>query len=395
MNKRNAKIIGIVTVVSYIANYFLRNLLGVLTPTILETTNYTKEYLALLSSTYMISYAIGQFLNGILGDVFKPKSMILTGLLVAGAVTALFPIAEYRVLQIGCFLILGYSLSMLRGPLMKIITENTTVGHSRIICVFFSFSSFVGPLIASLMAMIFRWKIAFVVAGVLTNVVGLMAWISITVLENKGMISIDRFSSLTLSGFFEVFKINQIPFYIAIACLAEIAGTPIMFWLPTFFNEYIGLDKNTANFIFSFMSLISAVIPFVTLAIYKLFKEKDVLMLKWSFFFSFVAFMGMLIVHKGFITLILLLITRILNSIVSALLWSIYIPSLGSTGRVSSINGIMDCIGYISAGIATSIFSYVVTNLGWKTLIAVWGLISIIGVIVSMEYGWKNRKISI
>ncbi len=394
MSKRNAKIIGIVTVVSYIANYFLRNLLGVLTPTILETTNYTKEYLALLSSTYMISYAIGQFLNGILGDVFKPKSMILTGLLVAGAVTALFPIAEYRVLQIGCFLILGYSLSMLRGPLMKIITENTAVEHSRIICVFFSFSSFVGPLIASLMAMIFRWKVAFVVAGVLTNVVGLMAWISITVLENKGVISIDRFSSLTLSGFFEVFKINQIPFYIAIACLAEIAGTPILFWLPTFFNEYIGLDKNTANFIFSFMSLISAVIPFVTLAIYKLFKEKDVLMLKWSFFFSFVAFMGMLIVHKGFIVLILLLITRILNSIVSALLWSIYIPSLGSTGRVSSINGIMDCIGYISAGIATSIFSYVVTNLGWKTLIAVWGLISIIGVIVSMVKNTteKNRR---
>ena len=56
---RSAKVIGVITVLSYVANYFLRNMLGVLTPAILKATDYTKEYIALLSSAYMTSYAVG------------------------------------------------------------------------------------------------------------------------------------------------------------------------------------------------------------------------------------------------------------------------------------------------------------------------------------------------
>ena len=67
MSKKNATIIGIIAVMSYIANYFLRNMLGVLTPSMMNEASYTKEYIAILSSSYMVSYAVGQLLwNGIL-----------------------------------------------------------------------------------------------------------------------------------------------------------------------------------------------------------------------------------------------------------------------------------------------------------------------------------------
>ena len=148
-----------------------------LTPSILNSTSYTKEYLAFLSSAYMIAYAAGQFLNGVLGEIFKPKSMVLTGLLASGAATVLFPFVKLSALQVGCFFVLGYSLSMLRGPLMKIISENTKPNHARVICVFFSFSSFAGPLIASLIAMLFNWRGAFVAAGLCTVAVGVGAYL--------------------------------------------------------------------------------------------------------------------------------------------------------------------------------------------------------------------------
>ena len=57
----------------------------------------------------------------------------------------------------------------------------------------------------------------------------------------------------------------------------------------------------------------------------------------------------MLFVPKGILTVAFLLLALIMNSFVSAMLWSIYIPALGETGRVSSINGILDCMGYIAA----------------------------------------------
>lgn len=388
---RSAKVIGVITVLSYVANYFLRNMLGVLTPAILKATDYTKEYIALLSSAYMTSYAVGQLFNGIIGDILKPKLMVLIGLSAAGTVTLLFPFAGKGILQITCFLILGYSLSMLRGPLMKIITENTRPDHARIICVFFSFSSFAGPLIASLLAMVFNWKNAFVAAGMLTFFVGIGAYASLAVLENKKIISYNRLSKVTLSSLLEVFRIDGILFYIAIVALAEIFGTTLAFWMPTILNEYVNLDENTSNMIFSVIAFITAVVPFIALAIYKLFNERDVLIMRGSFLIVMISFIGMMIISSGVVKVVLLLIIMVMNGLISALLWSIYIPSLGKTGRVSSINGILDCTGYIAASVATSIFAYAVTNLGWSGSIAVWVVLSALGVAATFIKKYKEE----
>ena len=205
MNKKKALIIGLITVTAYIANYFLRNMLGVLTPYIIKSTSCTKEYLAMLSSVYMIAYAAGQLLNGVLGDIFKPKAMVLAGLLAAGASSALFPFAPHGLMQIICFLILGYALSMMRGPLMKIISENTKPDYARVICVFFSFAGFAGPLIASLIAMIFNWNAAFLFAGTVSAAIGICAYAAISVLEKKGMITFKKMKEITFSEMLAVF----------------------------------------------------------------------------------------------------------------------------------------------------------------------------------------------
>lgn len=387
MNGKNARIIGFITVLSYVANYFLRNMLSVLTPSILNSTSYTKEYLALLSSVYMIAYAAGQFLNGVLGEIFKPKSMVLTGLLASGAATVLFPFVKLSALQVGCFFVLGYSLSMLRGPLMKIISENTKPNHARVICVFFSFSSFAGPLIASLIAMLFNWRGSFVAAGLCTVAVGVGAYLSLSVLENRGIISFNRLEKVTPGALLGVFKIENIAFYLIIACLVEIAAASISFWIPTFLNEYIRLDEDRSNLVFSFISLVRAVIPFVALALFKLMGERDVLIIRLAYGISFAAFVCMLAVPKGFSTVVMLLLALVMNSIVSALLWSIYIPGLGKTGRVSSINGILDCTGYVAASAATTAFAHVVTSFGWAGLIVSWSAIPVIGIVSSLGRG--------
>lgn len=124
---KKAFVIGGVSVATYVFNYVLRNMLSVLTPFMLreDATAYTVEYIALLSSLYMAFYAAGQLFNGVLGDRFSPKAMVLLGLLGGGAVSAAFPFLPHGVLQMLCFAVLGYGLSMVRGPLMKIISENT------------------------------------------------------------------------------------------------------------------------------------------------------------------------------------------------------------------------------------------------------------------------------
>lgn len=67
-NVGNAIIIGGLCSVSYLAVYIARNLLGAVTPQMIESGKFTTEYIGTLSSYYFIFYAVGQLINGVLGD---------------------------------------------------------------------------------------------------------------------------------------------------------------------------------------------------------------------------------------------------------------------------------------------------------------------------------------
>ena len=64
---------------------------------------------------------------------------------------------------------------------------------------------------------------------------------------------------------------------------------------------------------------------------------------------------------------------------VSSMLWSIYIPGLGKTGRASSANGVLDCTGYVAAALANLLFGGIATGAGWQTVLLLWASVGIIG----------------
>ena len=68
----------------------------------------------------------------------------------------------------------------------------------------------------------------------------------------------------------------------------------------------------------------------------------------------------------------------------SALLCSIYIPGLGKTGKVSSVNGIIDCTGYIAAALANLVFAAVMTAVGWRGVILLWASLGLIGITATL-----------
>ena len=158
--------LGVVSVFSYLSSYYLRSLLSVATPNMLKTGEYTAEFIGLLSSVYFLVYAIGQLINGLVGDMIRPKYMITVGLTVTGIVVLSFPLVPFAWMQVACFALMGVGLSMLRGPIMKMVSENLSKTKSRVICTCLSAASFAGPLVSSALAIIFKWNIMFIVAGV-------------------------------------------------------------------------------------------------------------------------------------------------------------------------------------------------------------------------------------
>ncbi len=60
---------------------------------------------------------------------------------------------------------------------------------------------------------------------------------------------------------------------------------------------------------------------------------------------------------------------------VSSMLWSVYCPSLKSTGIVSSATGFLDFLSYMGAAVMNIAFANAATTIGWGNLILVgWDL---------------------
>lgn len=79
----NAVCIGSLCSAAYLAAYFARNILGAVTPQMIEA-GYSAEYIGRASSLYFITYAVGQLINGAVGEHVKARYMICAGLLLAG-----------------------------------------------------------------------------------------------------------------------------------------------------------------------------------------------------------------------------------------------------------------------------------------------------------------------
>ena len=183
---RKAISMGFISVFAYIASYYSRSLLSVATPNMLQSGEYTTEFIGLLSSVQFLVYAAGQLVNGLAGDMINPKYMISVGLSVTGVSLVLFPIVPLAWMQLLCFAIIGLALSMLRGPIMKMVSENVNKDYSRIICTFLSAASFTGTLIASALAIVFKWNMMFIVAGIVALLIAAIAFVSLSVFEHKG-----------------------------------------------------------------------------------------------------------------------------------------------------------------------------------------------------------------
>ncbi len=374
----------------------MRHILSVSTPEMLETGLYGKEFLGSLSSAYMLMYAAGQLINGRIGDKVASKYMVLLGLALCGGASCAFPFCGSAAAGYLLFAVMGFSLSMLRGPLVKTISENMEHMYARTCNVFLSFAGFAGPLIASLIAMVTgEWKATFIAAGVLAAAIGVLAFLLLSRLEACGAIrKVVRTEETTslFGGFAKVFRQDKFVFYMIISVIVEVSSASINFWLPTYLTERLLFDNNTANMVFSGIAFVRAFMPFASLVLIRLLREDGVKMAGLcsslsALFFALTAFIGNRYINVALLTLALMSI-----SLMSSLVWTIYIPSLGKSGVVSTANGVLDFSGYFFASAANVLFAVAVKPFGWGGVALIWAAIAFVGVVSAVVVASKSRN---
>ena len=81
---KNAFLIGALSTIVYLACYFAKNILSVVSPQMVAEAGVSVEFIGTLSTANMLFYAGGQLINGIIGDKVKAKYLVGGGLVLSG-----------------------------------------------------------------------------------------------------------------------------------------------------------------------------------------------------------------------------------------------------------------------------------------------------------------------
>jgi fucose permease len=307
--------------------------------------------------------------------------------LLASAGLSVFSFTSAPLLAMIGFGIVGFGLSMMRGPLVKVISENMEVKYARLSCTFLSFVSFAGPLLVGLVALFLDWHGVFVFSAFFTLALAVLVFALLTLFERRGLIrpiEATRTKTRQKGGFWRVFKLKNFVIYIFIGMIVETLAISLDQWLMTFLTEHLSLSDGAAEGVYYAISVLRALCPFISLLFFKLFHGQDLLLIRVAYSVTAALLLTLFFAPGSYVGVVLLALALMCASIASSTMWSIYIPSLGKSGKVSSVNGILDSFGYAGASVMNMAFALINTNFGGEGLVIAWAVLPAVGVILTL-----------
>ena len=381
---RNALMIGFLCACSYLAVYFARNILSPVTPQMIES-GFSETTIAALSSAYFMTYAIGQLINGAIGDRIKARYMVSVGLVMAGVCNFLVSLfSDIPAVLTVTYAASGFFLAMIYGPMTKVIAENNPPVYATRCSLGYTFASFLGTPLAGVAAALLPWRGVFSSGGVILAIMGALCFVSFLAMEHRGIVRYRPHDpGRERGGSIKALLKHQFVKYIAVSILTGVIRTSVVFWLPTFINQYLGYSAERSATIFTVATCVIAATPFISIFVYEHLGYHMERTMKIGFSLSALSFLLVFLIQSSVISIVLMVVAIMTANFASSMLWAVYCPSLKGTGMVSFATGFIDFVSYMAAAAANLVFANAVTAIGWGPLILVWAGLSLMGLLVS------------
>ncbi len=390
---KKAILIGSLCSIAYLAVYIVRNILSAATPQMVDG-GISEAYIGEISSLFLICYACGQLINGFVGDKIKAKWMIGIGLFGAGVFNCVFSfIVATPLLAYIVYGLTGFFLSMIYGPMTKVVAENTEPLYATRCSLGYTFASFFGSPAAGLLATWLAWQVVFPVSSGIMILMALAIVVSFTALEKKGVVKYGQFKTKEKgTGNIKVLLKHQIVKFSLVSILTGVVRTSVVFWLPTYISQYLGFSTGMSTTIFSVATLIISFTTFISIFVYERLGHNMNKTVLFMFCSSTIFFLLTYFVKLPTANIVCLVIAIMSSNGAATMLWSRYCPSLRDTGMVSSATGFLDFLSYAAAALANIVFPSAVKGIGWSNLILVWLGVVFLGVVVALPYDKMKRK---
>lgn len=399
--------------ITYASFYLCRVNISIAMPKIMEEYGLTKSEMGLILSSLFLLYAIGQFINGQLGDKLNSRKIITLGLLSSAILNVVFGFnTGILFIMVIIWGLNGYFQSMGWGPTVKAMANwfpvktrgriSGLLGTSYIIGGAFSW------FLAGTIIKYFNWRYVFWFPSIFCILIAIHWYIRArNAPEEVGLPTLEEqekgFENRNIRkdnhiGFRNTLKITLLNPSIWFAGFAlfglNIVRYGFMSWAPTFMFEEQGATISLAAYkaiAFPLAGGLGAV--FAGWMSDKVFKSRRapvafimlILLAIFSYFFKICPS------DNWLLSLIILLFIGFFTFGPHILLVAALPADLGTRKAASSVTGFIDGMGYLGAGLTGVGTGYLVDKFGWDAGFYFWISGAIFAAIMTL-FLWNYKK---
>ncbi|MCK5051301.1 MAG: MFS transporter [Candidatus Cloacimonetes bacterium] len=396
--------------ITYASFYLLRVNISIAMPSIMSEFGLTKTNMGVVLTSLFFAYAIGQFINGQLGDKINARRIITFGLISSAILNIIFGFAAGSLILMAVLWGLnGYVQSMGWGPTVKTKANwfpknirgkiSGKLGTSYIIGGAFSW------FLAGTIAKYFNWRFTFFIPAIICIIIAIHWYIRArnapeevglpTLEEQEKGIDNNETKKDHHIGFNNTLKITLLNPYVWFAGLAlfglNIVRYGFMSWAPTYMFEEQGAEISLAAYkaiAFPVAGGLGAI--FAGWASDHIFKHRR----------APIAFIMLLLLAAScylyrivpganwVLSLVILLFIGFFTFGPHVLLVAALPADLGSRKAASSVTGFIDAMGYVGAALTGVGTGYLIDNFSWDAAFYFWIFGAVFAAIMIL-FVWK------
>ncbi len=393
--------------IAYSLGYFCRVNFSVALPVIQQTYKLSNTSIGLIGSSLFWAYAIGQLINGYIGDKVASRKYIFIGLASSALINIAFGFANSLPMMIILWGANGFFQSMLWGPIIKTLSSWFQPQKRNKVAIGISTTMVSGYLMAwgfsGLILIYTSWRWVFYIPGI-TVILFAGIWyimmrnnpeeVGLTLQSQSEKIAekTENEKYYSLSLWQVINKTKLIP--VAIACITQgFIRDSITLWGPKFLMETQHLEFNATIGLI----IIIPIVNFFGIAFAGWLNKKFNYQERFT---SIILFSAGAITCLGlfafsgsnvYMSLICLYGASALMAGSNTLLISIIPLHYSKYNKTSSVAGLLDFCCYAGSGITGIMTGFIADKAGWNGVLMSWIIVTLVGV-VSISIAWIEEK---
>jgi sugar phosphate permease len=247
-----------VTWLAYATYYLGRKGFSVTKARIVKEVGLGETMLATIDTGYLAAYALGQFVNGVIGDRIGARRLVAGGMLLAAITCAAFGFASSAAIFLVAFTLNGFAQSTGWPGTTKAMTEWTKPETRGAVmgawCTCYQVGGLVATAFATWLLSRYGWRSAFTAPAICIAAVGGLVFVALRpgpyiasseVVDTSAAVKATSTGSATLA----ILRSGTLWSYGCAYFFIKLMRYSFLFWLPYYLHSALAVDDVTAGYL--------------------------------------------------------------------------------------------------------------------------------------------------